>query len=114
MILGHTDTVHPRGAIKERPWRTEGNRIYGPGVFDMKVNCALALEALRACEASDMTPKSSIAIVLTCDEETGSPSGRPLVEAEAKKARAALVLEPPASGSRVKTGRKGTGMFLLG
>jgi len=45
MILGHTDTVHPRGAIKERPWRTEGNRIYGPGVFDMKVNCALALEA---------------------------------------------------------------------
>src|SRR5204863_7809599 len=54
-----------------------------------------------------------ITIVLTCDEETGSPSGRPLVEAEAKKARAALVLEPPASGGRVKTGRKGTGMFTL-
>jgi glutamate carboxypeptidase len=70
MILGHTDTVHPRGAIKERPWRTEGNRIYGPGVFDMKVNCALALEALRACEANDLTPKSPITIVLTCDEET--------------------------------------------
>jgi glutamate carboxypeptidase len=114
MVLGHTDTVHPRGAIKERPWRTEGNRIYGPGVFDMKVNCALALEALRACETNDLTPKSSITIVLTCDEETGSPSGRPLVEAEAKKARAALVLEPPASGGRVKTGRKGTGMFTLG
>ena len=113
MILGHTDTVHPRGAIKERPWRTEGNRIYGPGVFDMKVNCALALEALRACEANDLTPKSPITIVLTCDEETGSPSGRPLVEAEAKKARAVLVLEPPASGGRVKTGRKGTGMFTL-
>jgi glutamate carboxypeptidase len=113
MILGHTDTVHPRGAIKDRPWRTEGNRIYGPGVFDMKVNCALALEALRACETNDFTPKSSITILLTCDEETGSPSGRPLVEAEAKKARAALVLEPPASGGRVKTGRKGTGMFTL-
>jgi len=113
MILGHTDTVHPRGAIKERPWRTAGTRIYGPGIFDMKVNCALALEALRACEANDLTPKSSIAIVLTCDEETGSPSGRPLVEAEAKKARAALVLEPPASGGRVKTGRKGTGMFTV-
>jgi len=113
MILGHTDTVHPRGAIKERPWRTEGNRIYGPGVFDMKVNCALALEALRACEANDLAPKSPITIVLTCDEETGSPSGRPLVEAEAKRARAVLVLEPPASGGRVKTGRKGTGMFTL-
>ena len=48
MILGHTDTVHPRGAIKERPWRTEGNRIFGPGIFDMKVNCAIALESLRS------------------------------------------------------------------
>lgn len=113
MLLGHTDTVHPRGAIKERPWRTEGNRVYGPGIFDMKVNCALALEALRACEANSLTPKSEITLLLTCDEETGSPSGRPLVEAEAKKARAALVLEPPASGGRVKTGRKGTGMFTL-
>lgn len=113
MILGHTDTVHPRGAVKVRPWRTEGNRVYGPGIFDMKVNCALALEALRACEANNLTPKSEITLLLTCDEETGSPSGRPLVEAEAKKARAALVLEPPASGGRVKTGRKGTGMFTL-
>src|SRR5436190_15399671 len=47
LILGHTDTVHPRGTIKERPWRAAGNRIYGPGIFDMKVNCAVALEALR-------------------------------------------------------------------
>lgn len=113
MILGHTDTVHPRGAIKERPWHMEGNRIYGPGIFDMKVNCALALEALRACEANNLTPKSAVTILLTCDEETGSPSGRPIVEAEAKKARTALVLEPPASGGRVKTARKGTGIFTV-
>jgi len=113
MILGHTDTVHPRGAIKERPWRTEGNRVYGPGVFDMKVNCAVVLEALRACEATGLIPSSPVTILLTCDEESGSPSGRPLVEAEAKTARATLVLEPPASNGRVKTGRKGTGMFTL-
>ena len=113
MILGHTDTVHPRGAIKERPWRTEGNRVYGPGIFDMKINCTLALEALRACEANNLTPRAPITILLTCDEETGSPGGRPLVEAEARSARAALVLEPPAGGGRVKTGRKGTGMFTL-
>jgi glutamate carboxypeptidase len=113
VILGHTDTVHPRGTIKERPWRTEGNRIYGPGVFDMKANCALALEALHACEATNTQPKSPVTILLTCDEESGSPSGRSLVEEEAKNARAVLVLEPPASGGRVKTGRKGTGMFVL-
>ena len=113
VILGHTDTVHPRGAIKERPWRTEGNRIYGPGIFDMKANCALALEVLLACEATESRPRSPITILLTCDEETGSPSGRGLVEAESKNARAVLVLEPPASGGRVKTARKGTGMFTI-
>ena len=113
LFWGHTDTVHPRGAIKERPWRADGNRIYGPGIFDMKANCALALEALRACEATNALPKSPITILLTCDEESGSPSGRSLVEEEAKNARAVLVLEPPASGGRVKTGRKGTGIFAI-
>ncbi len=113
LIVGHTDTVHPRGVIKERPWRAEGNRIYGPGIFDMKVNCALALEALRACEAVGIKTRSAVTILLTCDEESGSPSGRPLVETEARKARATLVIEPPASGGRVKTARKGTGMFTI-
>jgi glutamate carboxypeptidase len=113
LVLGHTDTVHPRGAIKERPWRAADNRIYGPGIFDMKVNCAVALEALRACEALGLQTRSAVTILLTCDEETGSPGGRPLVEAEAKKARAVLVMEPPASGGRVKTARKGTGMFTI-
>ncbi len=113
LLLGHTDTVHPRGSSKERPWRTEANRIYGPGVFDMKANCALALELLRATEAIAATPRLPITILLTCDEESGSPSGRALVEAEAKKARAVLVLEPSAGGGRAKTSRKGTGMFTL-
>lgn len=113
VILGHTDTVHPLGSIKERPWRTEGDRIYGPGIFDMKANCALALEVLRACEAINTKPRAPVTILLTCDEETGSPSGRPLVEAEVKNARAVLVLEPSASGGRVKTARKGTGMFTI-
>ena len=113
IILGHTDTVHPRGAIKERPWRADGNRIYGPGIFDMKANCALALEALRACEATNALPACPVIILLTCDEESGSPSGRSLVEEEAKNARAVLVLEPPASGGRVKTARKGTGIFAI-
>src|ERR1700687_2797544 len=79
----------------------------------MTANLALALEALRACEATEACPQSPVTILLTCDEESGSPSGRPLVEEEAKNARAVLVLEPPASGGRVKTARKGTGMFTI-
>jgi len=113
VILGHTDTVHPRGSLKQRPWRLEGNRAYGPGVFDMKANCALAIEVVRACVATGLTPQRPVVLLLTCDEETGSLTGKQLVEAEARRAHAVLVLEPPGSGGRVKTGRKGTGIFTI-
>jgi len=113
MLLGHSDTVHARGSLAERPWRIEGNKAFGPGVFDMKANCVLALEVIRALSQFEMQPKRPVVLLLTCDEETGSASGRPLVEAEAKKASSVLVLEPSATGGRAKTGRKGTGMFSL-
>ena len=113
VVIGHTDTVHPRGSLAERPWRVEGNRAFGPGVFDMKANCAMALEALRACSILKIGPRRPVVVLLTCDEERGSFTGRSLVEAESKRSRAVLVIEPPAPGGRVKTGRKGTGIFHL-
>lgn len=113
VLLGHTDTVHPRGSLKERPWRMEDGRIYGPGIFDMKANCVLALEALRACAALRIEPKRPVVLLLTCDEETGSLTGRALLEEEARRAKGVLVLEPPATGARVKTARKGTAMYTL-
>ena len=48
LLVGHTDTVHARGSLSERPWRREAGKIYGPGIFDMKANCVLAIEVLRA------------------------------------------------------------------
>ena len=113
MLIGHTDTVHPRGSLDERPWREEDGRIYGPGIFDMKANCALALEVMSACAALDLMPRRPVVLLLTCDEETGSMTGRALVEEEARKARCVLVLEPSAAGGRVKTARKGTGIFTM-
>jgi glutamate carboxypeptidase len=112
VILGHTDTVHPRSST-QRPWRLEGKRAYGPGVFDMKANCALAIEVVRACVATGLTPRRPVVLLLTCDEETGSRTGKQLVEAEARRAHAVLVLEPPGNGGRAKTGRKGTGIFTI-
>ena len=113
LLLGHTDTVHPRGALAARPWRVDEGRIYGPGIFDMKANCTLALEALRACAALKLTPPRPIVLLLTCDEEAGSFTGRALVEKEAKRAAQVFVLEPSAPGGRAKTARKGTGMYAL-
>jgi len=115
VMVGHTDTVHSRGSLNERPWRREAGKIYGPGIFDMKANCALAIEVLRTFVELQMTPAYGLTIVLTCDEEVGSLNGWPLIEKVANEspARCAFVMEPPASGGRVKTSRKGTGIFAI-
>ncbi|HEX8852458.1 MAG TPA: M20/M25/M40 family metallo-hydrolase [Pyrinomonadaceae bacterium] len=113
LLLGHTDTVHPRGSLALRPWREEDGRLYAPGIFDMKANCALAVEALRACASLGQRPRRRVVLLLTCDEETGSASGRALVEEEARRAEQVLVLEPSAPGGHAKTARKGTGLFTL-
>jgi glutamate carboxypeptidase len=113
LLLGHTDTVHPRGTLAARPWRETEGRIYAPGVYDMKAACAVALEAIRACGELSLRPRRPVVLLLTCDEESGSFSGRELVEREARHAEYVLVLEPPAPGGRAKTARKGTGIFTL-
>ena len=112
MLLGHIDTVHPVGAQAQNPTRIVGDQFYGCGIFDMKANVVLMLEALRYFVKSRTQPSLPITILLTCDEEVGSHSGRPLVEREAANAAQCLVFEPSADG-KVKTGRKGTGMFTL-
>src|SRR5678815_2760590 len=101
LMVGHTDTVHSRGSLSERPWRREGGKIYGPGIFDMKANCALAIEVLRSLVELEATPAYGVSIVLTCDEEVGSLSGWPFIEkaAKAQPVRCAFVMEPPASGA---------------
>jgi glutamate carboxypeptidase len=111
-LLGHTDTVHPVGTKEENPTRIEGHKFYGCGIFDMKANIVLMLEALRFLAETDTRSARPITILLSCDEEVGSFTGRPLVEREAANAEACFVFEPSYDGA-VKTGRKGTGMYTL-
>ena len=112
MLLGHIDTVHPLGTNVQNPTRIEGDNFYGCGIFDMKANVILMLEALRYFASSGTRPTRPITILLSCDEEVGSHTGRPLVEREAAQAECCLVFEPSLDG-KVKTGRKGTGMYKL-
>ena len=112
LLLGHTDTVHPVGTKEQNPTRIEGDRFYGCGIFDMKANIVLMFEALQYIAENGLQPAKPITILLSCDEEVGSFTGRELVEQEARKAEACFVMEPSAAG-RVKTGRKGTGMFTV-
>ncbi|HEX9929445.1 MAG TPA: M20 family metallopeptidase [Pyrinomonadaceae bacterium] len=112
LLLGHIDTVYPRGTLRERPWREEDGKIFAPGIFDMKSGAALMIETLRAFSDLNLKPSHPITILLSCDEEVGSETGRAVVEREAEKAAFCLVCEPSANGA-VKTGRKGTGYYLL-
>ncbi len=112
LLLGHTDTVHPRGTKTQNPTRITGGKLYGCGTFDMKANVVLMFEILRAFAELNLTPARPITILLSCDEEVGSFTGRAHCEREAEKSEFCLVCEPSANG-KVKTGRKGTGIFTL-
>lgn len=112
LLVGHTDTVHPLGSKEKNPTRIENDKFYGCGIFDMKANIILMLEAVRAIGELSTPLNHSVDILLTCDEEIGSATGRLVLEREAQDAAFCLVCEPSANG-RVKTGRKGTGMFTL-
>jgi glutamate carboxypeptidase len=112
LLLGHTDTVHPVGTQEKNPTRIEGDKLFGCGVFDMKANIVLMLEALRFFAESGEEPSTPLTILLSCDEEVGSHTGREFVETEAALAARCLVFEPSSDGM-IKTGRKGTGVYTL-
>jgi glutamate carboxypeptidase len=113
LIVGHLDTVWPLGTLALRPLRIDGDRAYGPGIFDMKAGVTLAAFAMRTLKEFGRQTNRPVTFLMTCDEETGSHFSRPLIEEEAKRSEAALVLEPPVPGGTIKTGRKGVGEFEL-
>jgi len=111
LLLSHIDTVHPIGTLAgPLPFRRDGDRLYGPGLFDMKGGAYLALEAFRQV-AKAGSAKLPVTYLFTPDEEVGSPTSRHLIEAEAKKARYVLVTEPARDGGKIVTARKGVGRF---
>jgi len=111
LLLAHFDTVWPVGQLERMPLRRDGGRLYGPGVFDMKGGLAMAMLAVRALERAGRLSGGRVVLLCTTDEEIGSRSSRPLIEAQARKSDAALVLEPSLPGGAVKTRRKGCGDF---
>ena len=107
LILMHLDTVWPVGTVDRWPFRVDGATATGPGVFDMKAGAVQGLFA-----AASLPDKRGVAILATSDEEIGSPSSRPLIETEARGARAVLVLEPSLDGA-LKVARKGVASYRV-
>lgn len=107
LLLGHADTVWACGTLAERPFTVTAGRATGPGVFDMKAGLVLALDALELAGGAD-----HVRMLVTGDEEQGSPTSRELIAQAAAGCGAVLVLEPSERGA-VKTARKGVGLYRL-
>lgn len=103
LLLGHHDTVWPLGTLARHPCTVEDGILRGPGCFDMKAGLVMAFHAAAGLDG--------VTLLVTGDEEIGSPSSRALIEREAGAAAAALVLEASAAGGALKTERKGASSY---
>ncbi|MET3808510.1 glutamate carboxypeptidase [Nakamurella sp. UYEF19] len=108
LLLAHHDTVWPIGALLTHPWAVVDGVITGPGCFDMKTGLVMAFHALAELENID-----GVTLLVTGDEEIGSPTSRALIEDEAAACAAVLVLEAAGPGGALKTARKGVSRYLL-
>jgi glutamate carboxypeptidase len=113
LILAHCDTVHPVGTLAALPFRREGDRCFGPGICDMKGGAYLALEALRQLARAGMATRRPATLLLTGDEEIGSPGTREVIKAESRRHAHVLVPEPARPDGGVVTGRYAIARFRL-
>ena len=113
LLLGHFDTVWNVGSLEQMPLREVGGRLYGPGIYDMKSGIAVSMLAMRALDELGVARCSRVVMLWTTDEEIGSGTSRGVIEEEARRSKAVLVLEPSLPGGAVKTSRKGVGEFEL-
>jgi len=111
MLLGHLDTVWPLGTLKTMPCRLNKGQLWGPGTLDMKAGAAMAFTAIEMLADARLLQREVI-LLLTGDEEVGSPVSRPIIEQLAAECSAVFVLEP-AQGLAYKTARKGTGHWRI-
>jgi glutamate carboxypeptidase len=113
LLLGHFDTVWPLGQVARMPIVQSNGRLHGPGVFDMKSGIAVGMLATRALLETGAPLSRRILMLWTSDEEIGSGTSRTVIEEQARRSDAVLVLEPSLPGGAVKTSRKGVGEFEI-
>lgn len=110
LLMGHRDTVFPDGTVAERPFRVDGDIAYGPGCADMKAGLVMNTFVLEAFHRAGGAPFPLIGLY-TGDEEIASPGSRPIIEAEARAARAVFNSEPGRESGNIVTRRKGASFF---
>lgn len=112
LLLGHADTVWPAGTLASMPVLREGNRLAGPGVFDMKGGLVVLLYALQALRTLSLQPQLNPVVLINSDEEIGSAESTRHIRRLAQAAARVFVLEPGfGPQGHLKTARKGVLRF---
>jgi glutamate carboxypeptidase len=111
LLVGHFDTVFDVGTAKQRPFRIDGHRAYGPGVTDMKGGLVVAGYALKVLSSTGLWPGlglSSITFLANPDEEISSPFSRPFMERAASSSDVCLVFECARPNGDIVSARNGS------
>jgi glutamate carboxypeptidase len=114
LLVGHYDTVHDVGTLQRNPWRIdEAGRAWGPGTQDMKSGLVIARHALALLTELGQPLARPVRMLITADEEIGSPTSQDLIRARARECGYALVFEAATSDGALKTERKGVALWTV-
>lgn len=114
LLIGHVDTVWPRGTLAARPVERDGDLLRGPGTYDMKAGLVQVLTALDLLDHTGHSPSVSPVLLVNSDEEIGSRESTDAIRALAEQADRVMVLEPSLGPSgALKTARKGLGRYTV-
>jgi len=107
LLLLHVDTVWPVGKIHKMPFYVSEDKVFGPGVLDMKASIVMTLSSIKALSELNTLPKKKITVFLNSAEEIGSEAAYEVIKSLCKKSDYVLCLEPSLPGGGLKMQRKG-------
>jgi glutamate carboxypeptidase len=113
VLTGHYDTVFPADFHFQKPVRIDDDTINGPGTADMKAGLMVMLTALETLERSDNASTVGYTILMSPDEEIGSPGSSAILAKLGKRSHVGLTYEPALADGSMAGARKGSGNFSL-
>jgi glutamate carboxypeptidase len=111
LLCVHMDTVYQDGRGFQECTRIDLERLRGPGVADAKGGILVMLKALAAFENTPWADSLDWEVLVTSDEELGSPGSAGLLTDAAKRCDLGLVFEPSLPDGSLVGARKGSGNF---
>ena len=111
LLLGHADTVYPRGTAATRPVVADGDRLLGPGTCDMKAGILSGIYAMEALFRQGWDDFAQLTLLIVSDEETAPRASVPLLEDEGQRHDVVLTLEAARENGDIVSARKGVRWF---